>query len=617
MGGPRVGLVCGHFDPARDGVADYTRQLARQLRSAGLEPLICTARSYARPYARAAEDRVVGVTDRWDAGGVLRASRELADLRLDVVHVQFAPSAYGFSRAVGLLPCLLPAGTPVVTTLHEYGVWAADGIGGPLRAAAWSAVERWGLADRETLLLTGRAAGLMTTAPEHDQVLRARFAGHLAAAQVPIGPNIPVIPLAPEDARAKVRSVLGLPPDAVLAVFFGFLHPEKGLERLIEAVALVRRADPRLRLILAGGVESHSVLGGEAAALRRELEAVASRNGVTAAVSFTDYLPEEEVSCLLRSADVAVFPFNAGVTGKSGSLAAALAHGIPTIATAPPGLVNRATEADGVLRVPPCDTAALAEALSRVLSDRALAARLGAAGRASAAARTWPRIAAAHAEVYAEVLRRVEAGERSRQRRTGGGDRRRGKEGKPMSLLDRLAGQAWRRGAAVLGRRPQTDRPPGARDTEDPALFRPLVYGDPERLHVHPTAVVNNALFNLSSGEVTVGEYAFFGHNVWVFTGTHDWRKFGAERQVAVPESGRDVVIEEGAWVSSNATVVGPCRIGAHSVVGVGALVLRDVDPYTIVAGNPAKVLRQIPRPGEPAAEVDPRAGAADDVAAG
>ena len=186
-----------------------------------------------------------------------------------------------------------------------------------------------------------------------------------------------------------------------------------------------------------------------------------------------------------------------------------------------------------------------------------------------------------------------------------------------MSLLERLTGQARRRGAAVFARRPRAGAPAGARDTEDPALFRPLVYGDPERLHVHPTAVVNNALFNLSSGEITVGEYAFFGHNVSVLTGTHDWMKFGAERQVAVPESGRDVVIEEGAWVSSNATVVGPCRIGAHSVVGVGALVLRDVDPYTIVAGNPAKVLRQIPRPGEPAAEVDPRAGAADDVAAG
>ncbi len=185
-----------------------------------------------------------------------------------------------------------------------------------------------------------------------------------------------------------------------------------------------------------------------------------------------------------------------------------------------------------------------------------------------------------------------------------------------MSLRERvvqgaggLAGALRRRGSAL-------GRPSAARETEDPALFRPLVYGDPARLHIAPTAVVNNALFNLSSGEITVGEYAFFGHNVSVLTGTHDWTRFGAERQVAVPKSGRDVVIEEGVWVSSNAIVVAPCRIGAHAVVGVGSLVLRDVESYTVVAGNPARVLRTIPRPGE-AETVDPDAGAAGAVTAG
>jgi acetyltransferase-like isoleucine patch superfamily enzyme len=166
-----------------------------------------------------------------------------------------------------------------------------------------------------------------------------------------------------------------------------------------------------------------------------------------------------------------------------------------------------------------------------------------------------------------------------------------------MSLRDRVAHGAgglagmFRRGAWAVG------RPSGARKTEDPALFRPLVYGDPTRLHIAPTAVVNNALFNLSSGQITVGEYAFFGHNVSVLTGTHDINKFGRERQLAIPRSGRDIVIGEGAWVASNAMVLGPCVIGAHAVVGGGSLVLGDVEPYAIVAGSPAKLLRTIPRP--------------------
>ncbi len=193
-----------------------------------------------------------------------------------------------------------------------------------------------------------------------------------------------------------------------------------------------------------------------------------------------------------------------------------------------------------------------------------------------------------------------------------------GGRGTRMALRNRVLEAGRGLTAAVRRGTSAVRRPSEARATEDPTLFRPLVYGDPARLHIAPTAVVNNALFNLSSGDITLGDYAFFGHNVSVLTGTHDWTTFGAERQIAVPKSGRDVVIEEGVWVSSNAIIVGPCRIGANSVVGVGSLVLRDVEPYTVVAGNPARVLRTIPRPGEPETEtVDPDAGAAGEVTAG
>jgi acetyltransferase-like isoleucine patch superfamily enzyme len=186
-----------------------------------------------------------------------------------------------------------------------------------------------------------------------------------------------------------------------------------------------------------------------------------------------------------------------------------------------------------------------------------------------------------------------------------------------LALRERMMHRAGGLLTALGRRMSAAGRPAGARPTEDPALFRPLIYGDPARLHIAPTAVINNALFNLSSGDVTLGDYAFFGHNVSVLTGTHDWTAFGRERQVGVPSMGRDVVIEEGVWVSSNAIIVGPCRIGAHAVVGVGSLVLRDVEPYTIVAGNPARVLRTIPRPGEADVQQADEAGPAGTVPAG
>lgn len=129
--------------------------------------------------------------------------------------------------------------------------------------------------------------------------------------------------------------------------------------------------------------------------------------------------------------------------------------------------------------------------------------------------------------------------------------------------------------------------------SEDP-LYRYQLHGSPERLKIDPTAIVNNALFNVSGGEITIGEYAFFGHEVAVLTGTHDITKFGRERQLTFPRSGRDVVIEEGVWVASHAMVLGPVRIGKHAVVAAGSLVLEDVTPYTVVAGRPAKVIKKI-----------------------
>jgi len=95
--------------------------------------------------------------------------------------------------------------------------------------------------------------------------------------------------------------------------------------------------------------------------------------------------------------------------------------------------------------------------------------------------------------------------------------------------------------------------------------------------HVPPTTCLEQRLVQPVVGEITIEEYALFGHSVSVFTGTHDVTKFDRARQVGVPKTGRDVVIGRGAWVSSNALVLGPCRIGEHAVVAAASVVTADV----------------------------------------
>jgi acetyltransferase-like isoleucine patch superfamily enzyme len=126
------------------------------------------------------------------------------------------------------------------------------------------------------------------------------------------------------------------------------------------------------------------------------------------------------------------------------------------------------------------------------------------------------------------------------------------------------------------------------------ALTEPHVWGPPGRLRIADSAIVNDALLNTESGSITIGSDAFFGHRVSVLTGTHDVSRRGRERQQAVPSEGRDIVVEEGAWIGSGATLVGPCRIGAHAVVAAGAVVTADVARETVVAGVPARVVRTL-----------------------
>lgn len=64
------------------------------------------------------------------------------------------------------------------------------------------------------------------------------------------------------------------------------------------------------------------------------------------------------------------------------------------------------------------------------------------------------------------------------------------------------------------------------------------------------------------------------------------------ERDVAPPS--RPVVIEDDVWIGAKASVLPGVRIGRGSVIGAAAVVTRDVPPFSVVAGVPAKVIRQL-----------------------
>jgi UDP-2-acetamido-3-amino-2,3-dideoxy-glucuronate N-acetyltransferase len=94
---------------------------------------------------------------------------------------------------------------------------------------------------------------------------------------------------------------------------------------------------------------------------------------------------------------------------------------------------------------------------------------------------------------------------------------------------------------------------------------------------------------------VTIEDDVFIGHNVTFINDLYP-RATTASGALQTEADWKVVstLVKKGASVGSSATVLAGVTIGEGAIIGAGAVVTRDVAPWTVVAGNPAKVLRSI-----------------------
>lgn len=397
----RIGLVCGQPHAEVDGVAAYVAKLAQELPDGGVEPVVIAG----GPDATGSLPAV----GRWDLPGTVAASRALGRLGLNAVHVQFAPSMYGFRGSIGLLPLLIPPSLPLLTTLHEYGSWELPVARARASREFWPVAEQRRIADRETGFLVPRSRAVVVTNSAHLTTLSERFQGRVRARHIPIGANVEASPARNRDGcRREIRQRLALGPRTTLLAFFGFVHPVKGVRYLLEAMARLRSEGEDLHLAVIGGFESLALPGQEARDFRAELEAQVARLRLERHVTFTGFQPSAEVSRWLLASDVGVLPFTGGVTTKSGSLLTMLDHELPVVLTSGG---DGAPEDESIKDGRNCvavrsvrDSAALAAGLRRVLHDDASRTRIARQGKALADEHSWQEIARRHAELYREVV---------------------------------------------------------------------------------------------------------------------------------------------------------------------------------------------------------------------
>jgi maltose O-acetyltransferase len=107
----------------------------------------------------------------------------------------------------------------------------------------------------------------------------------------------------------------------------------------------------------------------------------------------------------------------------------------------------------------------------------------------------------------------------------------------------------------------------------------------PERIVVGEHVIIGDSAFLDGRSGLSIGDNVNLGSHVSIYTREHD------VNSPTFAETGAPVVIGDRAWVSSHSIVLPGVTIGEGAVVAAGAVVTKDVEPYTIVGGNPAKLI--------------------------
>lgn len=127
--------------------------------------------------------------------------------------------------------------------------------------------------------------------------------------------------------------------------------------------------------------------------------------------------------------------------------------------------------------------------------------------------------------------------------------------------------------------------------------YENIYVGDHVNLGAKPTMLATRAT-------IRIGNHVMFGPCVTIRGGNHRFDMVGRYIDSIGDDEKRDsddpgVVIEDDVWVGGNATILGGVTVGQGSVVAASAVVTKDVPRYSIVGGNPARILGQRFTPDE------------------
>lgn len=118
-----------------------------------------------------------------------------------------------------------------------------------------------------------------------------------------------------------------------------------------------------------------------------------------------------------------------------------------------------------------------------------------------------------------------------------------------------------------------------------------LTIGHPENLKIDSTSHFKSGTYIDCSGGVTIGKYFHTGRGLTIFSSNH---KYENDNYIPYDKGSQlaPVVIGDFVWCGANVTIMPGVTIGEGAVIGGASVVVKDIPPYGVAVGNPARVVK-------------------------
>ena len=114
----------------------------------------------------------------------------------------------------------------------------------------------------------------------------------------------------------------------------------------------------------------------------------------------------------------------------------------------------------------------------------------------------------------------------------------------------------------------------------------------PQNIFIGKNSHINGGFFKASpNAKIIIGDNCIFSYNIHMRTDTHNY----LDKTKCIIDQGhneKDIIIGNDVWIGYGVQVMNGVKIGDGAVIGAGSIVTKDVEPYTVVAGIPARKIK-------------------------